>query len=100
MILADEPVASLDVMNGALIMETLQGIAASAGITVIANLHHVEYARRYADRVLGLRNGHLIFDGSAVGLTEEVVTDLFGDIPTDALGPTPITVREAIWASS
>jgi phosphonate transport system ATP-binding protein len=99
-ILADEPVASLDVMNGALIMETLQGIAASAGITVIANLHHVEYARRYADRVLGLRNGHLIFDGSAVGLTEEVVTDLFGDIPTDALGPTPITVREAIWASS
>jgi len=99
-ILADEPVASLDVMNGALIMETLQRIAASAGITVIANLHHVEYARRYADRVLGLRNGHLMFDGSPVGLTEEVVTDLFGDVPTDAPGPTPVTVGEAIWASS
>jgi phosphonate transport system ATP-binding protein len=99
-ILADEPVASLDVMNGALIMETLQRIAASAGITVIADLHHVEYARRYADRVLGLRNGHLMFDGSAVGLTEEVVTDLFGDVPTDTPGLTPITVGEAIWASS
>jgi phosphonate transport system ATP-binding protein len=81
-------------------METLQRIAASAGITVIANLHHVEYARRYADRVLGLRNGHLMFDGSAVGLTEEVVTDLFGDVPTDTPEPTPITAGEAIWASS
>jgi phosphonate transport system ATP-binding protein len=99
-ILADEPVASLDVMNGALVMETLQRIASSVGITVIANLHQVEYARRYADRVLGLRNGHLMFDGLPVGLTEEVVTDLFGDIPTDAPGPTPIPVGEAIWASS
>ena len=99
-ILADEPVASLDMMNGALVMETLQRIAATAGITVIANLHHVEYARRYADRVLGLRNGRLMFDGSPVGLTEEVVIDLFGDVPTDALGPRPIAVGEAIWASS
>src|SRR5262245_32838853 len=54
-ILADEPVASLDVMNGTLVMETLQRIAATAGITVIANLHHVDYARHYANRVLGLR---------------------------------------------
>ena len=100
MILADEPVASLDVMNGALVMETLQRIAATAGITVIANLHHVEYARRYADRVLGLRNGRLMFDGAPVGLTEEVVMDLFGDVPTDAHGPRPIAVGEAIWASS
>jgi phosphonate transport system ATP-binding protein len=99
-ILADEPVASLDVMNGALVMETLQRIAASAGITVIANLHHVEYARRYADRVLGLRNGRLLFDGTPVGLTQEVVIDLFGDVPTDAHGPRPIAVGEAIWASS
>ena len=99
-ILADEPVASLDVMNGALVMETLQRIATTAGITVIANLHHVEYARRYADRVLGLRNGRLMFDGAPIGLTEEVVMDLFGDVPTDAPGPRPIAVGEAIWASS
>jgi phosphonate transport system ATP-binding protein len=98
-ILADEPVASLDVMNGTLVMETLQRIAA-AGITVIANLHHVEYARRYAGRVLGLRNGHIRFDGSPAGLTEEVVADLFGDVPTDTPGPGPIAVGEPIWASS
>jgi phosphonate transport system ATP-binding protein len=98
-ILADEPVASLDVMNGALVLETLQRIAA-AGITVIATLHHVEYARRYADRVLGLRNGCLMFDGSPAGLTEAVVVELFGDAPTGALGPTPIAVGEAIWVNS
>jgi phosphonate transport system ATP-binding protein len=99
-ILADEPVASLDVMNGALIMQTLQRIAANTGITVIANLHHVDYARRYADRVLGLRNGRLIFDGAPIGLTEEFVMDLFCDVPTDTPGPTLTTVGEAIWASS
>jgi len=99
-ILADEPVASLDVMNGALVMETLQRIAATAGITVIANLHHVEYARRYADRVLGLRHGRLMFDGSAAGLTEAVVVDLFSDAPTGVPGSTPIAVGEAIWVNS
>ena len=99
-ILADEPVASLDVMNGALVMETLRRIAVAAGITVIANLHHVEYACRYADRVLGLRNGRLVFDGPPAGLTEAVVADLFGDAPGDAPGPTPMAVGEAIWVSS
>src|SRR5215471_6161861 len=61
-ILADEPVASLDLMNGALVMDTLRRVASETGLTVIATLHHVEYARRYADRVLGLRAGELVFD--------------------------------------
>jgi phosphonate transport system ATP-binding protein len=82
------------------VMETLRRIAATAGITVIANLHHVEYARRYADRVLGLHHGRLIFNGSPVGLTEEVVMDLFGDVPTAAQRPSPLAVREPIWVSS
>jgi phosphonate transport system ATP-binding protein len=99
-ILADEPVASLDVMNGALVMETLQRIATTAGITVIANLHHVEYARRYADRVLGLGHGRLMFDGPPAGLTEAAVVDLFSDAPTSAPGSTPIAVGEAIWVNS
>jgi phosphonate transport system ATP-binding protein len=84
-ILADEPVASLDIMNGVLVMETLQRIAATFRTTVIANLHHVEYARRYANRVLGLRNGRLLFDVPPVGLTEARVFDLFGAVPGPAL---------------
>lgn len=99
-ILADEPVASLDVMNGALVMETLRRIATDAGLTVIANLHHVEYARHYADRVLGLRNGRLVFDGPPTDLTDAVVVDLFGDRPTETTVPDPVAVREAAWATS
>jgi phosphonate transport system ATP-binding protein len=81
LILGDEPVASLDVMNGALVMETLRRIASAAGLTVISTLHHVEYARRYADRVLGLRAGRLVFDGPARDLDDVAIRDIFGAAP-------------------
>ena len=87
-------------MNGALVMETLRRIASTAGLTVVANLHHVEYARRYTDRVLGLRGGRLVFDGPPAGMTEAVLVDIFGDVPTDAPGSRPMAVGEAIWAIS
>ncbi len=53
--------------NGALVMDTLRRIASEAGLTVIATLHHVDYARRYADRVLGSAEGALVFDGPPGG---------------------------------
>ena len=99
-ILADEPVASLDVMNGALVMDTLQRIATAAGLTVIANLHHVEYARRYADRVLGLRGGRLVFDGPPGALTEAALADIFGEIPTDISELGSMAVGETLWTTS
>lgn len=99
-ILADEPVASLDMMNGGLVMATLRRIAIDAGLTVIANLHHVEYARCYADRVLGLRSGRLVFDGPPTDLTDAAVVDIFGDKPTETTVPDPVAVREAAWATS
>jgi phosphonate transport system ATP-binding protein len=99
-ILADEPVASLDVMNGALVMETLRRIASQVRLTVIANLHHVEYARRYATRVLGLRDGRLVFDGSPEGLTEAVLVDIFGEGSVQALDPGPALVGEEVWILS
>jgi phosphonate transport system ATP-binding protein len=98
-ILADEPVASLDVMNGALVMGTLQHIACTAGLTVIANLHHVEYARRYADRVLGLRSGRLVFDGLPTALTDTALTEIFGDVHLEAPDPGPM-VGEEVWILS
>jgi phosphonate transport system ATP-binding protein len=99
-ILADEPVASLDVMNGALVMATLRYVAASAGLTVIANLHHVDYARRYADRILGLRAGRLVFDGPSEALHEVVIRNIFGDVSPDAAGFGPMAVGEEVWATS
>jgi phosphonate transport system ATP-binding protein len=77
-VLADEPVASLDFANAALVMETLRRVASEAGLTVVATLHHVEYARGYADRVLGLRGGRLVFDGAAADLSDRAIADIFG----------------------
>ncbi len=81
MILADEPVASLDLMNGILVMDTLRQIASEVGLTVITILHHVEYALRYADRILGFRAGRLVFDGPPLKLTESVMMEIFGELP-------------------
>jgi phosphonate transport system ATP-binding protein len=80
-ILADEPVASLDVHNGRMVMETLRRIATTAGLTVIATLHHVDYARGYADRILGLREGRLVFNGVPSELDEAMLVEVFGEAP-------------------
>jgi phosphonate transport system ATP-binding protein len=79
LILADEPVASLDVLNGRLVMQTLRDISSAGHLTVVATLHHVEYARDYAGRVLGLRDGRLAFDGPADALTDAAVAEIFGE---------------------
>jgi phosphonate transport system ATP-binding protein len=71
-------------MNGALVMETLRRISSAAGLTVVSTLHHVEYARRYADRVLGLRAGRLVFDGPARELDDAAITEIFGAAPEPA----------------
>src|SRR5262245_30704793 len=80
-ILADEPVASLDVANAAMVMEMLRRVASETGLTVIATLHHVDYARRYADRVLGLKAGRLVVDGPAAALTDVRLSTIFGEPP-------------------
>jgi len=79
-ILGDEPVASLDVANGAMVMETLRRVASDAGVTVITTLHHVDYARRYADRILGFRQGALVFDGAPAALDGAALALVFGDM--------------------
>ena len=103
-ILADEPVASLDLMNSTLVMDTLRRIVSATGLTVIATLHHVEYARRYADRILGLRAGKLVFDGPPSALTDTDLHSLFGaSLPLYAL-PEPAVAhgiaRVESWIAS
>ncbi len=99
-VLADEPVASLDMANGAMVMETLRWVASSAGVTVITTLHHVEYARRYADRVIGFRQGQLAFDGKAVELTDGVIRDLFGEERLSDTCSHLVATAEPEWAAS
>ena len=101
-ILGDEPVASLDVANGAMVMETLRRVASDAGVTVITTLHHVEYARSYADRVIGFRLGEVVFDGKPANLTDAAIADIFGATQTqgEAGLPAPATAAAPGWAAS
>jgi phosphonate transport system ATP-binding protein len=83
-------------MNGALVMETLRCIASDAGLTVITNLHHVEYARRYADRVVGLCAGQVVFDGPPSLLTETALRSIFGEYTAEEAGDAAIAMREVL----
>jgi phosphonate transport system ATP-binding protein len=77
-ILADEPIASLDPMNAQLVMDALRRIHDEDGRLVIANLHTLDTARRYCDRVIGMRDGRIVFDGTPDLLTTRAARDIYG----------------------
>ncbi len=77
-ILADEPIASLDPMNAQIVMRTLRQIHEEDGRTVVANLHTLDTARRYCDRVIGMRHGRVVFDGAPELLTPAAARDIYG----------------------
>ncbi|MDB6452716.1 phosphonate ABC transporter ATP-binding protein [Falsirhodobacter sp. 20TX0035] len=77
-ILADEPIASLDPMNAQVVMDALRRIHEEDGRTVIANLHTLDTARRYCDRVIGMRAGRIVFDGKPEQLTISVAREIYG----------------------
>ena len=77
-ILADEPIASLDPMNAQIVMEALRRIHDEDGRMVICNLHTLDTARRYCDRVIGMRDGRIVFDGLPEQLTTGVARDIYG----------------------
>lgn len=77
-ILADEPIASLDPMNAQIVMEALRRIHDEDGRMVICNLHTLDTARRYCDRVIGMRDGRMVFDGTPEQLTTGVARDIYG----------------------
>ena len=77
-ILADEPIASLDPMNAQIVMGALRAIHEEDGRMVIANLHTLDTARRYCDRVIGMRDGRIVFDGTPDQLTTGVAREIYG----------------------
>jgi phosphonate transport system ATP-binding protein len=77
-LLADEPVASLDPINAEVVMEALQDVCRERRIPVIVNLHSLDIARRYCTRVIGMAKGKIIYDGPPSGLTPEVVDRIYG----------------------
>ena len=77
-ILADEPIASLDPMNAQVVMDTLRRIHEEDGRLVICNLHTLDTARNYCDRVIGMRDGKVVFDGKPEQLTTGAARDIYG----------------------
>jgi phosphonate transport system ATP-binding protein len=77
-ILADEPVASLDPRNARIVMDTLQRINRHFGLTVVVNLHSIDLARHYADRLIGMSAGRVVFDDCPAALTDDAVRSLYG----------------------
>jgi len=77
-ILADEPVASLDPITANQIMQDFAKINKEHNITVIANMHHVDMALKYADRVIGINDGVIVFDGPSSEVDENLLKRIYG----------------------
>jgi phosphonate transport system ATP-binding protein len=77
-ILADEPIASLDPESSRRVMEILAAINREDGCTVVVSLHQVEFARQFCPRVVALRQGRIAYDGAAVELTDRKLADIYG----------------------
>jgi phosphonate transport system ATP-binding protein len=86
-ILADEPIASLDPESARKVMQILADINREDGKTVVVTLHQVDYATRYCQRAVALKAGRMHFDGPAAGLDPQFLNDLYG--AESAIGPLP-----------
>ncbi|MFT2213615.1 phosphonate ABC transporter ATP-binding protein [Rhizobium giardinii] len=78
MLLADEPIASLDPLNAKIVMDALRDINERDGITVITNLHTLDTARNYCERIIGMAHGRVVFDGQPRDLTAAAVAEIYG----------------------
>ena len=76
--LADEPIASLDPLNAKVVMDALRQINQEDGLTVVCNLHTLDTARNYCDRIIGMQDGRVVFDGTAAQLTDRMAREIYG----------------------
>ncbi|WP_419892961.1 phosphonate ABC transporter ATP-binding protein [Oceanobacillus kimchii] len=77
LLLADEPIASLDPLSANIVMQQLHTISQEKKLTCIVNLHQVDYAKKYATRIIGIKKGTVVFDGSPSQLTDEITQDIY-----------------------
>ncbi|MCG8381101.1 MAG: phosphonate ABC transporter ATP-binding protein [Gammaproteobacteria bacterium] len=88
-LLADEPVASLDPESSRRVLDTLTKVSKQDQKTVVISLHQVEYARQYCTRVIALKKGRVVFDGPTADLTLELLNELYGSESLNVHGLTP-----------
>ena len=81
-ILADEPVAALDPVTAKQVMSDFRKINQDMNISILINIHHVELALEYADRIIGIRAGKIVYDGPSENVTQDVLNTIYeGKIP-------------------
>jgi phosphonate transport system ATP-binding protein len=85
LILCDEPIASLDPGSAKKIMDRLYKISREMNITILMNLHQVDVAIKYSDRIIGVREGKIVYDDEAGGLKKKVVAEIYGSEADDIL---------------
>jgi phosphonate transport system ATP-binding protein len=85
LILADEPIASLDPRNTRVVRDALLRINKHFGITVLCNLHSLDIARSYCDRLIGMAGGRIVFDGASTTLTDALAREIYGLESSDVL---------------
>ena len=86
LMLADEPISSLDPRNAAVVMDALRRINREDGLTVLCNLHHLDTARAYCDRIVAMQSGRIVFDGGPEALTAAKAGEVYGDEAMAAAG--------------
>lgn len=94
-ILADEPVASLDPATSEKVLTLLKKICAEDGITAVVSLHQLEYARHFADRIIGLANAEVVFDATPSQLDDTQLALIYKQAPTDLKKPSITQPAEA-----
>src|SRR6267378_2484986 len=93
-ILAYEPIASLDPRNTRIVMDALLRINKHFGITVICNLHSLDLARAYCDRLIGMASGRIVFDGAPATLTDLIARELYDLEANEVMGMAPPRVPD------
>lgn len=77
-ILADEPVASLDPITTVQVMDDFAKVNKEFGITIIANMHHVDLALKYATRIIGIKDGQVVYDGKSKDINDDILVSIYG----------------------
>jgi phosphonate transport system ATP-binding protein len=84
-LLADEPIASLDPVSARRVMELLHGLNKNEGMTVLVTLHQVDHAKRWCPRIVALKDGKIVYDGPGKGLDRATLVEIYGPEIEDAL---------------
>lgn len=77
LLLADEPIASLDPISANIVMQQLHSISQDKKLTCIVNLHQVDYAKKFATRIIGIKKGEVVFDGAPSRLTDDIIQKIY-----------------------